>query len=357
MTNALQAVSSNDVATSAPSAINPVAGNLAVDGNRQVAEVLAMVHVARNSPRDVDRAITNIRKDCSRKGLAQKATYAYPRGDQRVTGPSIRLAEALAQRWGNIECGVRELERREGVSVMQSFAWDLETNYRVTKNFEVPHKRDTKNGSYAVKDARDIYELTANMASRRLRACILQVIPGDVVEAAVEACAETLSSGKTPVGEIINGLAKMQVTAADIEARYGCKVERLSGRDIADLTGVYNAMREGIGNRSDYFNGGKSSKPRVTAAQVVVSEPTRSVQAGILQDHATRTGEKNGKQWTAHDFKIDGVTYGTMDGNLAAQAELLMGQPVEFTSETNGKFYKLTSITAGSPVEVEAADE
>ena len=67
------------------------------------------------------------------------------------------------------------------------------------------------NGSYKITDVaklekiakewgvetedRDIYELEANMSARRIRACILQMIPGDVTDAAVAACRMTASSG------------------------------------------------------------------------------------------------------------------------------------------------------------------
>lgn len=74
---------------------------------------------------------------------------------------------------------------------MMAYAWDLETNTRVTKIFGVEHKRDTRNGSYALTDSRDIYEATANFGARRMRACILGVIPGDVVDMAVNECKET----------------------------------------------------------------------------------------------------------------------------------------------------------------------
>ena len=44
-------------------------------------------------------------------------------------------------------------------------------------------------------DPRDIYEMVANQGARRLRACILGIIPGDVVGASVEECQKTLTTG------------------------------------------------------------------------------------------------------------------------------------------------------------------
>jgi len=45
-----------------------------------------------------------------------------------------------------------------------------------------------------LEDPRDIYELTANMGARRLRACVLGIVPGDVVESAVDQCERTLTA-------------------------------------------------------------------------------------------------------------------------------------------------------------------
>ena len=61
--------------------------------------------------------------------------YEFPRGNEKITGPSIRLAEAIAQNWGNIDFGFMELEQRNGASQVMAYAWDLETNSRQTKLF------------------------------------------------------------------------------------------------------------------------------------------------------------------------------------------------------------------------------
>lgn len=65
--------------------------------------------------------------------------YQYLRGGTKVTGPSIRLAEVLAQNWGNLSFGVKELEQRDGESIAMAYTWDLETN--VTRNHSEGHRR------------------------------------------------------------------------------------------------------------------------------------------------------------------------------------------------------------------------
>ena len=78
--------------------------------------------------------------------------YEYPRGGTKVSGPSIRLAEAMAQNWGNIDFGITELEQKNGESQVMAYAWDLETNTRQVKIFSVPHVRGTKKGNVPLTD-------------------------------------------------------------------------------------------------------------------------------------------------------------------------------------------------------------
>ena len=176
--------------------------------SRQAQEVQGAIVMAKKFPRDEYDAMERIKRTCQRATLAEQAIYSYPRGGQTVMGPSIRLAEALAQNWGNIDYGVIELEQKNGASEMMAYAWDLESNTRVTKIFTVEHKRDTKKGTYQLTDSRDIYEATANFGARRMRACILGVIPGDVVDMAVGECKETVRKGigKEPINERVTKL-------------------------------------------------------------------------------------------------------------------------------------------------------
>ena len=72
----------------------------------------------------------------------------------------------------------------------------------------MPHVRYSKKGKQILTDPRDIYEVVANNGARRLRACILGVIPGDVIEAAMEQCSITL---KANADVSIEGLKKIAI--------------------------------------------------------------------------------------------------------------------------------------------------
>lgn len=229
-----------------------------VSESRAVAEVQAQYVIAKKFPRDENASFMRIMKSCERPLLAEQAMYAYPRGGQLITGPSIRLAEAMAQAWGNIDCGVREVSQSDGMSVAEAYAIDLETNTRIAKTFHVPHTRDTKHGKKRLTDSRDIYELVANQGSRRLRACILGVIPGDVIDAAVAQCGKTLESSEVPMADqirnVVRAFDELGVKAEHIEKRLGHKLDVTIPQEIVTLRGIYKSIKDGMADRSQFFD-------------------------------------------------------------------------------------------------------
>lgn len=225
---------------------------------RAVAEVQAAYVIAKKFPRNAHESYMAIIESCKRPYLAEQAMYAYPRGSTLVKAPTIRLAEAMAQAWGNLDCGVREISQSNGVSVAEAYAIDLQTNTRVTKVFHVPHKRDTKKGTIRLTDSRDIYELVANQGARRLRACILGIIPGDVVEAAVERCAQTLASSDVPISDQVKKMVlafdELGVKVEHLEKRLGHNLDATIPQEIVTLKGIYKSLKDGMANREDFFD-------------------------------------------------------------------------------------------------------
>lgn len=227
--------------------------------DRAVAEIQAQVFMAKQFPRDENQARARILRSCQRPGLASKAIYTYPKGGERVSGPSIRLAEAIAQAWGNLDFNTVILEQRENESVCLSYCWDVETNTRASRSFIVPHKISTKHGEKVLTDPREIYELAANQGARRLRACILSIIPGDIVDEAIEACNVTLSGGnKRPLLDRLRELTDRFMTyysvpLSSIERYFGYPLDSFTEMDGVTLAGIYTALRDGASSREDYF--------------------------------------------------------------------------------------------------------
>lgn len=239
---------------------SPQKSLLDVEQARAIQQVQAQLMISKRFPRDTMAAYIRIMKEFERPSLAKIALYTYPRGGQTVSGPSIRMAEVLARNFGNLEFGIRELERRDGKSVCEAYCWDTETNVRFPKQFEVAHIRDTKQGPKPLTDERDIYELIANMGSRRMRACILSLIPADFVEDAVERVRKILALGDKSelwddrIKKLLLGFKTLSITQKMIEGRLGHPVLEMIPDQLVELQGIYNSIKDKSATREDFFD-------------------------------------------------------------------------------------------------------
>jgi hypothetical protein len=240
---------------------------------REAQEAQAMVAVAKRFLRDPVQAMDRILQACTRPSLAETSMYQYNRGGSDICEPSIHLAQTMAQCWGNIDYGFKELSRRTvngiGHSEVSAFAWDLETNLRKSIVFTVKHWRDTKSGGYPIKDERDIYELMANMASRRTRNCLLSVIPRDVTEAAQRQCEVTLSAhadtSPEAVKKLLEAFSQFGVTRAQIEARLQRRIDSITPALMIQMRKIFTSLRDGMSGVNDWFPPvGGDAKPAST---------------------------------------------------------------------------------------------
>jgi hypothetical protein len=228
---------------------------VAVEESASIAEIQAKMILARNFPRNIDTCLEYIKRECQNKELAEKATYEFPRGDSVVKGASIRLVECVARHWGNLLSGIKEITSSDKEATVKAYCWDLETNFADEKIFSVPYVRTTKkSGKIPLTDERDRYEVMANMAARRKRACMQAIIPQFVIDEAINACQETLENSMK--GEDIETTKSKMLTAfrvkapwiteSDFETVCGKPFENISVKDIVKLRNLYNAISDGF---------------------------------------------------------------------------------------------------------------
>lgn len=256
-TETLTTVQRHDENAIAPSSSG---GAMEIAQTRAAQEVQAAMVVAKKFPRDEEMALARIEKACCRTKLAEISQYHFPKGSGEVSGPTVHLAKVLAGAWGNIDSGIIELEQRQGESVMMAYCWDLESNRRETKVFTVPHIREKKgkNGleQIALEGARDVYEATANMGSRRERACILSVIPRDVQDTAVEICNQTLAAdfNEDKRDRMIAAFENdFGVTQEQLETFVGRRAPKFDGGTYVRLRRVYSTLKDGFAKVQDFF--------------------------------------------------------------------------------------------------------
>lgn len=273
---------SNNPFSDAPIAAQPTPASAVAtsDQSRAVAEVQAAMLIAQRFPRNEVEAMDKILNAFTRTSLAEVAQYQYAKGGSDVRGPSIRSAEAIAQLWGHINSGVRELDRRNGVSTVETFAFDAQTGTRDSKVFQVEHTRHTKKGSYKLEDPREIYEMVANQAARRKRACLLAVIPGDVVEAAMKQADVTLHTKAevTPerLASLVEKFSEFAITKEQIETRIQRRIDVMSPAQLVNLGKIYNSLRDGMSQPADWFE--------ITAATETETEAAKGTRTDAVKD-------------------------------------------------------------------------
>jgi len=237
---------------------------LLAEQQRAKSEIEAALQLAAARPRDQKEAMDRILTSCQRPGLAAKAKYRYNRGGTEIAGVTIDLMEVVAQNWGNLDFGFRELARfpgsggGAGESVVEAFAWDLETNVKRRVQFTVQHQERTKKGTRLILDPRDIYEWVANQAQRRVRTCLENIVPRDIYEAAGDECEKTMTTHvgdmKAAIAGLLPAFAPFGVTKEMLEARLQRRLETISPAQVVYLRTVWTGLRDGISHPEDWFD-------------------------------------------------------------------------------------------------------
>lgn len=223
---------------------------------RTPVQIPLTIHVARAFPRDPGAKRRQMLAACERLELAEEAFYEYTGADGAVQRLTVVAACEIAQIWGNLDIGTHVVGRDDvlGESDVQAYAWDLETNTQVTQQFTAPHVRETRRGAYRVTDARDIHGVTADQGARRMRSCIIRVLPHWYVAAAEQALMATLmrsvSIGDEPLDKTVRTqtaafMKAWDVTRAQLERKVGRPLERWTARDLVNLRILSKSLARG----------------------------------------------------------------------------------------------------------------
>lgn len=238
----------------------------AVEQARAVAEVAAAVRVAQDCPRNVPAAISEMKQACAQAALANRAFFSLPRAGGKVEGSTVHLARELARCWGNLDYGIRELRRDDdaGVSEMQAWAWDQQSNVRSSRSFVVPHAimagRGADKRRKALTDLGDIANNNNSVAARAVRETIFTVLPVWFREEAEALAAQTLQgggSGQTIDQQRANALAHYagtwNITQAQLEQRLGRKADMWTPQDVGFLQVLNGELSRGEKRVEDEF--------------------------------------------------------------------------------------------------------
>lgn len=231
--------------------IAPLTQAAAIEQARAVAEVQAAVTVAQAIPRDVQRAVAEMRDACGRMAMAQRAFYSVP---NRGNGPTVHLARELARIWGNLDYSVRELRRDDeaGESEVLAVAWDQQTNVRSSRSFIAPHAKMKGRERVKLVDLDDVYRSNQSVGAKAVRECIMSVMPRWFVEEAQDICRRTLDHGEgrpldQRISDAVRAFSEKGVAVARLEAKMGKRRGQWDAGDVAQLVIDYTSItRDGV---------------------------------------------------------------------------------------------------------------
>lgn len=250
-----------------PAAVNT--GSVAVETERAVSEARGQIQLAKMFPRSISQATEELLEACKNTEFAASAFYSVP---NRGSGPSIRFAEEIARCYGNFEYGHRELSRDGNKSEVEVYAWDKEKNNYSKRQITVNHVMDTKQGSRKLTSEADIDNRIANVAAKQMRGRILALVSKSLVATGISECKKTLAGNNqesmaTRIGRTVTAFSQYGVKTAHIEKYLGHSLDDATADDLADLFGVYNAIKDGA-KVADYFEPPEKEQPAATESKL-----------------------------------------------------------------------------------------
>ena len=259
-----------------------------IEQTRAFAEVVVQAKLAKEFPRSMVDVFRRIEEAFELSpALLAASKYSFPRGGSSVTGYTIQFARAIAECVGNVHYSIKEMSREDKQSEILTYAWDLETNTMQTRSIIVPHSRDTRQGKKELLDDRDIYENNTNNGARRLRECILGVLPAAAVKKGEEVVenllrkAFPLEKQKAYADENIKRYKKIGVTKAMLTVDRGNKPpEMWTKDDLAALAAHWQNIENQIMTVAEIFPDAKPPviKPKGKSSAEVKRDLDASVE-------------------------------------------------------------------------------
>ena len=266
------------------------------------ADIDAQVATAHAYPRNIQKVLNNIETLATMdRETAEDCFYVLRRKDRNgndsvIEGLSVRMAEIIANAWGNLRVATRIVGNDGRMITAQAICHDLETNVAVCK--EVKRSIVTKTGNTF---SQDMQVVTGNAASSiAFRNAVLTVIPKAVTKRIINNV-RTVALGQaidieTSRQNIVQYFAKIGVKEEQLF--FYLDVKDLQGIDkqkIFELRATANAIKEGTTTVEECFvKPMQEAKRQVEAAKKSTDAKERAVAAIAKATGATidtETGE------------------------------------------------------------------
>lgn len=258
-------------------------------------EIQSAILIAKKFPRNEDGCFQALMRAAMRPAFAEDAAYSFPRGGQEVTGPSVHLAREGARIWGNIRHGLAIVRDDDETRQIKGWAWDMQTNTMVTAEDNFRKLIERKGKGWIRPDERDLRELTNRRGAILVRNCILQLLPKDLIEDALQMCTQTLEQKAKDDPDfsrkkLIVSFARIHVTIPMMEKKLGHPFAEATPPELAELQAIYKSIADGNSTWAEYTGTEEGEPPRLSQeakAASVREKIAKNTGKGIPTEPAT----------------------------------------------------------------------
>lgn len=288
---------------------------------KATADIQSRWIMAMKRPRNELQVRDRLKQECARFAFAEKAMYSVPRGEGRVTGLSIRFAEAAMRFMGNMACEAQTLFDSDEERVIRVCATDFETNATWTRDLTVKKTVERKFLKAGQKPIRtrinsqgqviyiieatddDVATKEAAAISKSSRTAILRLIPAEIQEEMRDLIQKTQlnKAAKDPKAEIkavVDGFSSLNIQPDQVEAYLEHPIEQSTPVEIVELRQLFMALRDGETTWSEIMKNHeevrKARFERAAATVKAAKEAEKAKQQGAAQQGAAQpaNGEK-----------------------------------------------------------------
>lgn len=281
--------------------------------------VKAKFAMAQHRPRDIDMARSRILKACRRPEFARAARYSKPLGGRAIQGPSIRFAEEAIRAMENIDVSIRTIYEDETRRKIRVDCIDLESNTGYSAEALIQktvERRTLREGQVAVGQRvnasgnvvylieateDDLLTKTNAIVSKAIRTQGLRLVPGDIVDEAMEECIKTArtADAEDPNAarrRILDGFDALNISPADLKAHLGIDPNKLSPKEIDELRELYRAIADGETTwRAVVDEKAAAKKPRAQGTKDAAKRAAEDAKGDTTLDEAQKRLEARKK--------------------------------------------------------------
>ncbi|PCJ18285.1 MAG: hypothetical protein COA96_16835 [SAR86 cluster bacterium] len=258
--------------------------------------------------------------------VAGECYYSLPRksrdgSNQTITGPGVRLAEIMAQTWGNIRIACRPPVIGAREVMVEYAAHDLQSNYATTGS--VTMGIVTSNGS---RYGDDMIRMTCMATTAKARRnAIFAVVPGTMVRRLCDSAIVKATGGDSPLEERVTNAMKhfraMRISDDRILAAVGrSKIGDLNNDNLAALRGLATAIQDKHTTIDESFPPVDEDKPKGTQA-VKEKLKVKSGKGVAKKDAKPKAETQPGKGAKGGDAGSSKLSDGDIDAAMSNSTE------------------------------------